>query len=204
MFRKTGSDSYVQAIKKLIIGELGRAAGGAILAITGIFSGAVTTPALACEETLVVAYQGSDAGKLTIAVNDVVLLRDNPGSFANFVVPSLLLEGENTLRVRLVADEAAADTEGQPSAKAEVFNACQGTFPEAPGQNPDVIGEISLDKAGEMVIPFRVSGLPAYGYLSAEPSDDAGLLEAIARLRKVASDGDIAEYMTYLTPLNGK
>ncbi|WP_157230901.1 nuclear transport factor 2 family protein [Kiloniella laminariae] len=194
---KAGSSNFIPDVT----GSLqGAEKGLKIIALAGAVLGAVTMSAQACEETLAVAYQGSEAGKLTIEVNDVILLRDHPGSFANFIPPSLLLEGENILRVRLVKDAAAAGAEAV-GAKAEVFKACQGTFPEAPGQNENVIGEISLDQPGEATTGFTVKDLPAYGYLSAEPTDDKGLLEAITLLRQAASDGDMDAYMAFLTPL---
>jgi len=152
-------------------------------------------PAEACQEVLAVAYVGSDAGKLTIRVNDVTLISGLRGALPNFVPPSLLLEGENHLTLELDAEDATANV------RAEVFKGCRGEFPGAPGENRNVLAQISLEGTGARTVSFPISGLPDYSYLSAAPSDDKGLLDAIEAMRDAARHGDVDGYLAYFQPM---
>ncbi|WP_193369848.1 hypothetical protein [Pelagibius marinus] len=157
---------------------------------------AAPASAQACKEIIAVAYKGSDQGRLTLRVNEVTLLRDHSSDMANFVPPNLLLEGENTLTIELAAQDG-----GTPSAKAEVFKGCWGEMPKDPGQNDNVLGTVVLDAPGSDSVAFTVSGLPAYSYLAAGPSDDAGLREAVADLIETTRNKDMEGYFAYLEPM---
>lgn len=156
------------------------------------------TPASAqsCKEIIAVAYEGSDQGNLTISVNDVTLLHDYSGNTANFVPPHLLLEGENTLTIELTARDG-----GAPTARAEAFRGCVGEMPKDPGQNDDVLATLTLDAPGSDSTTFTVGGLPAYSYLTARQTDDAGLLEAVADLIETIRKKDMEGYFAYLQPM---
>ncbi|MEO3428969.1 hypothetical protein AAFN88_08950 [Pelagibius sp. CAU 1746] len=158
----------------------------------------MTVPASAqsCDEIVAVAYKGSDRGSLTIRVNEVTLLRESSSGMANFVPPNLLLEGENTLSIELAARDG-----GAPTAAAEVFKGCRGEMPKDPGENGNVLGTVALDAPGTDSTTFTVTGLPAYSYLSAMPSDDAGLLEAVAGLVETARNKDVDGYFAHLQPM---
>lgn len=149
-----------------------------------------------CNEVIAVAYVGSDQGKLTIRVNEVTLLHERSDNMANFVPANLLLEGENTLTIELTGKDG-----GAPNAKAEVFKGCRGEMPKDPGENDDVLGIVALDAAGSESATFVIGDLPAYRYLSAEPTDDAGLLEAVADLIQTARNKDLEGYFGYLEPM---
>ncbi len=170
----------------------------ALSAIGTLGALSMTAPASAqsCKEIIAVAYRGSDQGKLTIRVNEVTLLRENSSNMANFVPPNLLLEGENTLTIELAAKDG-----GAPTAKAEVFKGCWGEMPKDPGENDNVLGTVALDAPGSDSTTFAMSGLPAYSYLAVEPSDDAGLLEAVAALVATARNKDKEGYLAYLQPM---
>ena len=149
-------------------------------------------PADACAEMTAVAYASGEDGKLTLRVNEVTLLRDHVGGMTGFVPPSLLLEGDNTLTIQLT---------GEGGAKAEVFKGCMGEFPKDPGENENVLGSVTLTAAGSKTVTFAQSGLPAYSYLAAAPTDETGLREAIAAFIDTARNRDVEGYLAYLEPM---
>lgn len=74
-------------------------------------------------------------------------------------------------------------------------------MPKDPGENDNVLGTVALDGTGSDSTSFTVSGLPAYSYLLAERTDDAGLLEAVADLIAIARNKDVEGYIAYLQPM---
>ena len=148
--------------------------------------------AAACDEMTAIAYLGDAGGELTLRVNGVTLLRDNAGGSTGFVPPTLLLEGENILTVEMA---------GAGSASAEVFTGCKGEFPKDPGQNDKAQVLVQVTAPGSETVTFTQSGLPAYSYLDAEPSDDNGLRDAIAGLIETARSKDVEGYLAYLEPM---
>jgi len=167
---------------------------GFALTILGTL-GVSTVTAQACKEIIALSYIGSDEGELSIHINDVVFVKGSSRNSFGVALPDLLLEGENSLTVELIASE------GSPAARAEVFQACEGVFPGAPGENPNVLAEISLSAPWSETVHFIVEGLPNYTYLSAEPSDDKGLLEAVGEMQRAAREGNVEGYVAYLQPM---
>lgn len=149
----------------------------------------------ACEEMIAIAYQGSDVGAMTISVNDVILLQDHKGSSFNFMPPTLLLNGDNSINVTLKSEDTSAKV------SAEVYVGCEGQMPNAPGENGNVLTRVDVKGSGNQSSTFQSSGLPAYAYLSASPTNDEGLIEAISAMRAAARNNDVDAYVSYFQPM---
>ncbi|MEH6633028.1 MAG: hypothetical protein V7776_19595 [Halopseudomonas aestusnigri] len=167
----------------------------ACLAIVTIGSiGMINMSAHACNEIITVAIQGSDGAELNVKVNDVTLI-NHKGAHFNVIPANLLLEGENDFKIELTAEDPNA------AGRAEVFVACEGDFPDGPGTNANVLAELKQKGSGEQKTVFQAQDLPKYSYLSASPSSDDGLLEAIAIMRQAAVSGDKEGYINFLEPM---
>lgn len=178
--------------------KLMRPLGSALAAIVSSATLLMATAAAAqkCDQVLAVAYVGSDQGALTIRVNDVTLLRARSSEQPNFVPADLLLEGENTLTIELTGKDG-----GTPTAQAEVFEGCKGEMAQAPGENDNVLASVALDGGGSDSATFPIGDLPAYSYLSAGPTEPAGLLEAVDGLIQTVQAKNLEGYLDYMSPM---
>ncbi|WP_343563327.1 hypothetical protein [Kiloniella sp. b19] len=157
-------------------------------------TGTSAMSASACNEMRFIALQGSEDSELAIKLNGALLVRHG-GPHVNAVPADLLLEGENLLEMELTTSRADA------TAKAELFVGCEGAFPEEPGQNPNSLLLLHQDGNGKQSAFFQSGPVPQLSYLKAEPGSDEGLRDAIRKLLTAARKGDVAAYLSLLSPM---
>lgn len=160
--------------------------------------GGSASDAGACEPVHLVAYQHAAGSALTLRVNDAVVFRALPGGqHGGSAAPRFLVNGTNTLQATLEAGDADA-----PSARLELFQGCEGAFPQAVGQNDNVLASLTLEGADTAQTTFELTGQPQTAWSTAAPSeDDAGLIEAAQGLIQAAKAKDVDAYVGFFGPM---
>ena len=129
----------------------------------------------ACDETILLEYQVND-GRYQVELNDVYLDSGGAQSTSGGIpLTDWLLAGENIVTVSINA--AAGDF--------EVYAICDG------GSNRRSFDAASLSGRQRADLSFGVVAPPPRLYLSAQPTDDDGLLEAVAALQSAMKAQDV-------------
>ncbi|MDG1210982.1 MAG: hypothetical protein P8N98_17660 [Paracoccaceae bacterium] len=130
--------------------------------------------AAACDETILVEYQVYD-GRYQIEVNDVYLDSGASQSTSGGIpINDWLLKGENSIRVLMNAQ----------SGEFSVYAICNDGSGKRDFDDAALSGRSSAD------LTFDVPDPPQRLYLTATPSNDDGLLEAVETLKAVMTAQD--------------